>query len=93
MLGRVGALLNLTRESLNPLGLDRELLCFSLGYMDESYDGAKQKLIRVFLSVQRENWAEMGRAWKLQLGAVRKRLAKKLRRLISRYHVGMQWVP
>ncbi len=57
------------------------------GYMDESYDGAKQNLFVFSCLVARGKiWAEMGRAWKLQLGAVNKRLAKEGRPLISRYH-------
>jgi len=57
------------------------------GYMDESYDGAKQNLFVLSCLVARGKvWAETTRAWKLQIDAVNKRLAKKGRPLISRYH-------
>ncbi len=57
------------------------------GYMDESYDGAKQNLFVFSCLVARGKvWNEVRRAWKLQIDAVNRRLAREGRPIISRYH-------
>jgi hypothetical protein len=74
-------------EPFNPLGFEKGTFVLFTGYMDESYDGAKQNLFVFSCLIARGKvWAEIIRAWKLQLSAVNKRLAKEGRPLISRYH-------
>lgn len=74
-------------EPFNPLGFDKGTFVLFTGYMDESYDGAKQNLFVFSCLVARGKvWAELARSWKLQIDAVNRRLVKAGRPLISRYH-------
>lgn len=74
-------------EPFNPLGFDKGTFVLFTGYMDESYDGAKQNLFVFSCLVARgKTWAEVTRAWKLQLSAANKQLEREGRPPISRYH-------
>ena len=65
-------------EPFNPLGFDKGTFVLFTGYMDESYDGAKQNLF-VFscLLAKGKLWTELVRAWKLQIDAVNRQFYKR----------------
>lgn len=57
------------------------------GYIDESYNAKELKLFTLScLMATGKDWAEMERAWKLQLTVKNKQLKREGRPLISRYH-------
>lgn len=76
-------------EGFNPLGVRDGVFVVYRGYIDESYDGAKQDIFALScLIASGKGWFEMERAWKLHLAAVNKKLKKQGRPMISRYHAG-----
>lgn len=73
-------------EGFNPRGVREGIFVVFRGYIDESFDKKQNFFALACLLLMGKDWSELERIWRLRLNSINRKLKKKHRKTISRYH-------